>query len=231
MADVKAIRKYHERVDERLAARGVKFDGNRWRESEHPRDKDGKFASGGSSGGSKTEKVVKETSKISNAETPKIKCDGPASTRSYTKQYFKEHPEVKEEAKKYKGVLEKVKTFKEKNPDAVDGTYSATTGEPKELTDGYCVTFHQNLKEDDPFGGYNDDDYAEMCAIAKNELGTDDVNIGNFGNPEVSFHCKDEKKAREFAIEHNQHSVYNVAEDSLWINPYYNRKTNPIEGK
>ena len=231
MTDVNAIRKYHERVDERLAARGVKFDGNRWQESDHPRDKDGKFASGGSSEGSKTKKVVKETSNVSNEATPKIKCDGPKGTRGYAKKYFAEHPEVKSEAKKYKSVLDKVRNFREQNPGAVDGTYSATTGKMVDMSDGFCVTFHQNLKEDDPFGGYDDNDYADMCAIAKNELGADDVNIGYFGNPEVSFHCKDAKKAQEFAIEHNQHSVYNVAEDSLWINPYYNRKTNPIEGK
>ena len=230
MIDKKAVKRYHARVDARLACRGIKFDGNRWEENAHPRDKDGRFTSGG--GSEKAETGTKSGVKGSGgAFSSRIQVDGPKGSKKFAEGYFKDHPEVKKEAKKYKGVLDKVKNFREQNPDAEDGTYSATTGKRIDLTDGFCVTFHQNLKADDPFGGYTDEDYANMCAIAKNELGSDDVNIGFFGNPEVSFHCKDAKKAQKFAIEHNQHSVYNVADDDLWINPYYNRRTNPIEGK
>lgn len=231
MIDRKAIKRYHARVDERLACRGIKFDGNRLEEGDHPRDENGRFASGSGvkdKNESKKKLKVEETSDVKN---PSIKVNGPSGTKRFVKEYFKNNPELKVEAKKYKGVLDKVKNFREQNPDAEDGTYSATTGKKIDLIDGFCVTFHQNLKADDPFGGYDDEDYANMCAIAKKELGADDVNIGYFGNPEVSFHCKDKEVAQKFAIEHNQHSVYNVVDGDLWINPYYNRKTNPIEGK
>lgn len=160
-----------------------------------------------------------------------IKVNGPKQTKAFIDKYFSQHPEVKADVEKYKDVMDKVANFQRDHPDAEDGTYSATTGERVEVT-GYCVTFHQNLTASEPYGGYSSDDYAAMCAISKHELGSEDVYIGYFGNAEVSFSCQDREKALNFAIEHNQHSVYDSSadyEDALILNPHYDPDTNPIE--
>lgn len=158
-----------------------------------------------------------------------IKVDGPQQTKSFIDSYFKEHPEVREEAKKYKDVLNNVRNFQKMHPDAVDGTYDAVTGELLNIDTGYCVTFHQNKSIDDPFGAYDADDYAAMCAITLRELGSKTVNIGYFGNPEVSFQCDDFERAKRFAIEHNQHSIFDCAEGRVIKNDLWNPNTNPID--
>lgn len=209
--DEKAIRRYRKRRDGRLRERGFRFD-LEWDESKHPRAKDGKFSSTGGGSG-------------------KIEVRGPKASKSFIKAVTKKYPGIEKEFPKYKGVLARVKDFEKNNPGAEDGTYDALTGESKDVNKGYCVTFHQNLKIGNEFGGYDDDDYAAMCAISMRELGTNEVNIGYFGNPEVSFVCDDEGKARDFARRHNQHSVYNAETGELWENPDWDEKTNPIKGK
>lgn len=159
-----------------------------------------------------------------------VKVEGPTKSRGYAKSYIAEHPHVAKMAEKLKHVRNMVQNFAKDHPDAEEGTYSATTGKPVEDLKGYCVTFHQNLAKDDPFGGYTDDDYAEMCAVAMDELGCDDVNIGYFGNPEVSFTCEDPQKAMDFAIRHNQHSIFDTNTFRTMKNPYYRKTLNPIEG-
>lgn len=211
MVDRKAVIKYKARRDGRLKKRGFRFD-LEWDENKHPRAKDGKFASGGGSGG-------------------KIEVNGPKECKSFIKKAIKKYPGIDKEFPKYKGVLAKVRDFEKNNPGAEDGTYDALTGKYKEVNSGHCVTFHQNLAIGDEFGGYDDDDYAAMCAIAMKELGAKEVNIGYFGNPEVSFVCEDEGVARDFARRHNQHSVYNAETGELWENPDWDEKTNPIKGK
>lgn len=214
LVDRGAIKRYRRRRNERMRKRGVRVDAD-WQESKHPRDESGKFTSG--AGG------------LSSGN--KIVVNGPKTSRKFVEKYVADHPGIKTEIKKYRGVLDRVKNFEKNNPGAEDGTYDAITGEKKEYKDGYCVTFHQNLTEDDPFGGYDDGVYSAMCAIAAEELGADGPDIGYFGNAEVSFNCKDLGKAKAFAIAHNQHSVYDVAADDIWVNPYYDRKSNPIKGK
>lgn len=230
MIDRKAIRRYHKRVDERLAARGMRFDGNRWEENKHPRAKDGKFASGNGGGGgtekAESKQVKSEATSAKPVAKANVELDGPSGSKKFADDYMKSHPEVAKEASKYKGVLDKVKNFTADE----DGTFNATTGERLELTDGFCVTFHQNLKIGDEYGAYDDDTYSKMCAISKNELGSSDVYIGYYGNPEVSFNCKDEKTAMDFAIKHNQKSIYNCKTGKTILNKHYNPDTNPIEG-
>ena len=210
MVDKKAIQRYHIRRDGRLRRRGFRFDVE-WEENKHPRGKDGRFTSGGGS---------------SN-----IKIEGPKASKKYISGYLKKHPEIKEEIPKYKGVLAKVRDFEKDNPGLEDGTYDALTGKPKEINSGFCVTFHQNLGIGNEFGGYDDDDYAAMCAISIKELGADGVNIGYFGNPEVSFVCRDGEKAREFARAHNQQSVYDAETGRIWVNEDWDEEKNPIKGK
>lgn len=225
-------------------------DGKDWQESQHPRGKGGKFApkgSGSVSGSGESEvgtvkssepldispqtehnrtpKEHRATSGWSQHKNDQIRVSGPAKSKEFIRQYMQEHPEVAAEIPKYKGVLEKVRTFSAKEP----GTYSAITGEKLDIPEGYSVTFHQNMTAEDPYGAYTDDDYAAMCAIAKHELGSDDVYIGFFGNPEVSFLCKDEKTAKKFAIEHNQHSIWNNWTNRLIVNrKKYRPDLNPI---
>lgn len=238
MIDRKAIRRYHKRVDARLAARGKRFDGNRWEENEHPRAKDGKFTSGSGSSSSAAEskKSAPKTSSAPKSSATMTKADiqinGPKETKAYIDSYFSSHPEVKKEAAKYKGVLENVVKFREKFPEAEDEhSYDALTGKMEDVTSGHCVTFHQNFKIGDEYGAYDDDTYAAMCAIAMNELGASKCYIGYFGNPEISFNCPDQETARRFAVAHNQHSVFDAGTFELWENPNWDEKTNPIKGK
>lgn len=169
--------------------------------------------------------------KQANKEIKQI-VEGSQKTKEYIKKYLKDNPEIENEKEKYSDVMGKVISFQENNPNAECGTYSALTGELVE-TEGFSVTFHQNHSIKKPYDSYTAEDYAYMCAISKKELGSDDVYIGYFGNAEVSFVCKDKRKAMLFAIEHNQHSIYDSTadneEDALIINPYYNPKLNPIE--
>ncbi|MCC8192226.1 MAG: hypothetical protein LIO41_04210 [Ruminococcus sp.] len=188
----------------------------KWDESLHPRDEHGCFTNSG------------------GLTSPLV--DGPAESRAYIDTYFSEHSDVAERVSQYKDVLSNVQNFAVNHPNAAEGTYDAVTGEAIDTKDlnGLCVTFHQNLSMADPYGAYTADDYAALCAIAKNELGAKSVNIGYFGGAaEVSFVCESQKAAVDFAIAHNQHSVYDPTEgeygDAI-INAYYNPETNPIEG-
>ena len=92
------------------------------------------------------------------------------------------------------------------------------------------MTFHQNLAADDPFGGYTPEVYAAMIAMALNELGAETVNVGYFGNTEISFVCMDKEVALRFAIRHNQNSIYCVSTEETEYNPKWNSELNPILG-
>lgn len=158
-----------------------------------------------------------------------IHVGGPKATRKYIRDYFSKHPDVAKEASKYMDVRRKVQDFLKDHPNAENfNTYDAETGEVKNIGNGYCVTFHQNNTETDPLGGYSDEDYAGMCAIAAHELGASSVNIGYYGNPEVSFECKDEEAAKRFAVRNNQESVYNASTGRTLHNKQYDPKLNPI---
>ena len=163
-------------------------------------------------------------------KTRAIKVRGPKQTKAYIKKRLKENPKLAESAKKFKSILSEVRDFDKNHPNAEDGTYDALTGENvSDKIKGYCVTFHQNLADDDPFGGYDDDDYATMCAIAKHDLGSESVYIGHYGNPEVSFTCPSVEKAFKFSVEHNQESIYDTDSGNLIRNVYYyDNKANPI---
>lgn len=82
MIDKKAIRRYHARVDKRLAARGIRFDGDRWEENKHPRDKDGKFTSG-SGGSSAKEEKRSETVSGTSAKTAPVKMNKTKNSTDY----------------------------------------------------------------------------------------------------------------------------------------------------
>ena len=82
MIDKKAIKRYHARVDKRLAARGVRFDGNRWEEDKHPRGKDGKFTSGSGSSATTEKKESAETVKSAPTAKP-VKMNKTKTSKDY----------------------------------------------------------------------------------------------------------------------------------------------------
>lgn len=163
----------------------------------------------------------------------KRQVNGPRDSKRWAMEYAKEHPEVLEDAKVYKDALKNVRNFKKLFPGLNNVTCDAVTGEviPPENIPGYCVTFHQNLAEDDPFGGYTNEEYALMCAIAKRELGTKSVYIGVYGNPEISFPCPDLQTAADFARKHNQESIFDPEKEELLYNSEYDKTLNPISHK
>lgn len=158
-----------------------------------------------------------------------IKVMGPAASGKFIEDYEKDHPGTKEKAKEFGSVMSNVRDFQKNHPGAEMGTYNAVTGELDNPDGGICVTFHQNHTTKDPYGDYSDQTYAEMCAISMRELGSKNVQIGYFGNAEVSFNTNDKKRAVQFCIEHNQHSLYDCDTGATIRNPYYNSDLNPIE--
>ncbi len=156
---------------------------------------------------------------------------GPAMSKAYIESYLRENPDIIWEIPKFLGVLDLVQHFTEHYPEAENyNTYEALTGAVKNQDKGFCVTFHQNLTAETPFDGYTDIEYAALCAIALRELDADTVNIGYFGNPEVSFTCLDKEKALRFAVQHNQNSIYCITTDETPVNPRWDGSANPIKG-
>lgn len=190
--------------------------------------KDGRFASANGAASFGYAPGKGQAASASGA-TP-IKVNGPKESKEYADRYIAEHPEVAKDVEKYKNVLRDVQNFQKDHPGAEDGTYSAVTGELVNPTGGFAVTFHQNLTKDNPYGGYDSDTYAKMCAVAKHQLGSEDVYIGFFGNAEVSFNCASKEQAMKFATEHNQHSIFDCTTFEVIVNKRYNPSTNPIEG-
>jgi len=219
MIDNDPIIRYYERRRKRLEARGIRTDFN----DKH--DKLGRFApkQGGSA------KTAEEMTKAD------IVVRGPKDSKAYIHSYLKSHPKdrakIKKDAKKYANAMSMVKNFQKEHPNAEAGTYSASTGELVDVKSGYCVTFHQNYQIGNEYGGYDDETYAMMAAVTKHELGSEDVYIGYFGNPEISFNCKDYQKAKKFCIEHNQHSIFDAKTHKLWENEdNWDELFNPIRG-
>ena len=169
----------------------------------------------------------------------KIVAEGPKGTKKFLERYAKEHGvDLKAEGKKYEKALSTVQNFEKIAPDKKDGTFSINPPhDEQKITRGFSVTFHQNNKADDPFGGYDPETYGQMCAVAKREL-SDDPDayptggpyVGHFGNPELSFVADDVDNALEFAVQHNQHSIWDNKAGMLLINPFYKPELNPIEG-
>ena len=156
--------------------------------------------------------------------------DGPRQSEAYIADYFAEHPEVEATADELMHVLDDIKTFDVTWDGHEDGTFNTRTGEwyPEGEPKGFCVSFQQNDSLEDRYAAYDAKIYADLCAIAMNELGVDSVNIGWFSGAEISFCTESFEKAMKFAVEHNQHSIYDTIADTGIENIYYNPETNPI---
>ena len=181
--------------------------------------------------GSKTDSKNETGTSLHELNKAPVISNKPAAefTQDYIKDYEKLYPEIKTEAKKYSGYLETIKKFNDVKRE--DGTYDLKTGEKVELSSGFQVTFHQNKSMEERFGAYSDEDYSTMIAITLKEIGADKVYCGNFGNAEISFTCNNEKLAKRFCQEQNQHSLWKNEKQEIWENPKYNKKTNPTEAE
>lgn len=141
-----------------------------------------------------------------------------------------EHPKKHLTKKPIKGIMKSVEGYKGKP----DGTYDLRTGEKKEYTSGYSVTFHQNEPDKDGnfksiFGRYKPEEYDRLANELAEEYGTD-IDVGVFKNPEVSFHIESLQDAAKIAIKFNQHSIYCCKRGKLVKFSGYNPKENPIKG-
>lgn len=154
----------------------------------------------------------------------KITCKGPKDAKKYL-EGKKIDPDA---AKKYGNIRRELMEFDKAHPDLVNGTFDVNTHDDAKLKRGFSVTFHQNNKEDDPFGGYDDETYAQMISDAKEELDSK-VYFGNYGNPEVSFCTEDIDVAMEYAVQHNQESIWDNKAGRGYINPFYKPEYNPIK--
>ena len=132
--------------------------------------------------------------------------------------------------KVYKNTMSKVRGFKAKE----DGTFDFVTGKPKNYSDGYSVSFHQNEpdangKYKSDYGRYTEEEYDKNVADMVKESGGE-LNIGYFaGTPEVSVWVKGIKEAKRLMVKHNQHSIWDWKSGDVILNPHYDPKKNPMK--
>ena len=131
-----------------------------------------------------------------------------------------------------KGVMKKLSEYKGKGI----GSYSYETGEPVEKKDGFFVSFHQNEPDENGnfkshFGRYTEDEYDELTNDFIYDNGLEAV-VGNYdSDPELSGWTADRKKAFDLMVKYNQESMYDAELGELIMNPYYDKKKNPMRGK
>lgn len=147
-----------------------------------------------------------------------------------SKKSGKKVDKAKSGGKVYNKTISKVRQFKAKT----DGTYDFETGKPKDYSKGFSVSFHQNEPDKDgkwksDYGRYTDEDYDKAVENMVKATGGE-LNIGYFsGTPEVSVWVEDVFKAVKFAIDNNQHSIWDWENGDVLINPYYDPKKNPMK--
>lgn len=146
-------------------------------------------------------------------------------------KYNKTKPGIADKKDKYVGVLERVKSFSEKD----DGTYDYATGDVADLTDRYMVTFHQNEPDESGhykshFGRYNDDEYDRLTNEIVAETGAE-VFISVYDNePEVTFKVKTFEQAKRLMEKHNQDSLWDNKKRQPFVNWQHNKSKNPMRG-
>lgn len=132
--------------------------------------------------------------------------------------------------KPVKGTLAIIKKYKGKP----FGTYDINTGETKAYKGGYCFSFHQNEPDEDgnfksSYGRYTAEEYDNLTndIAEKYDL---PINVGVYGNPEISFYTEDKTLALEMAKKYNQQSVYDCAADDIIKTPaaFYDKTQNPM---
>ena len=227
MIDRKAIKRYHKRVDKRLADRGIRFDGKRWEENKHPRGKDGKFTSGG---GEHSSPELSKVNGLPDAESIGFK----SKTNS---KYRNKRDEI----------AERHKALREKNGESgmPDCTVDPDTGDMVNFQDGFQVSFQTSISEMDEDGALPDVDYDKIAKELEMRTGSK-AYVGVFDEPETSFHCRNYSQAMNIAKKYNQHSILNWKmlnkyKDEEWTpeimskifprNPFYDPSKNHVKGE
>lgn len=126
-----------------------------------------------------------------------------------------------QEGKRYRDKLKKISS-----PDIPDGTYDVNEGTAVDFKGkGYNVSFEQSgVKLDDG-------EYYDAIDYCRNKC-DGNVYAGKFGgDPEISFYTKDKKTAMEIAKKYNQHSIWDVENERVILNPDYNESTNKVNYK
>lgn len=157
-----------------------------------------------------------------DAEGKFARTSGGSSSEKSTEKTSKHKP--------VSGIIKKIESFKGKPT----GTYDIKTGEKKTYSSGYSVTFHQNEPDEQGklksiFGRYTPEEYDKLAneLAAKYET---EIDVGVYGNPEVSFHLESLQEAAKIAMENNQHSIFCYKTGDLVYFSGYDEKKNPIEG-
>lgn len=159
-----------------------------WREELHPRSKNGRFTSGGSSPAENT--PVKEL--------PTAKSAG-----------FKPKTKSKYRNKRDEVVARHKALRKKQGLDGMpDCTVDPDTGDEVSFSGGYQVSFQTSISEQAGEGGVSDAEYDKITEELSRQTGSKPY-IGVFDEAETSFHCKTYKEAMRIARKYNQQSILN----------------------
>lgn len=102
-----------------------------------------------------------------------------------------------------------------------DGTYDRK-GNPIEHDSGYQASFFTTDSQ------YSDSELERLVAEGEAASGSD-YNVGNFGDPEISFNFKSKKEALDYAKKYNQFSIWDWKSGQEIENPDYDpRKGNKL---
>lgn len=172
-----------------------------FKESDHPRDKGGKFtAKGGEGGGSGKEqkRVEKETHKRNAIEHKQVQKKVETFRGKPVGTYDLATGKLKEYSNGY------CVSFHQNEPDK-KGNYKSHMGR------------------------YTPEEYDQTTnELQKQGL---EVNVGVFDDePEVSFWTKDKRQALTLMVKYNQHSIYDVEAGDIIENPFYDKTKNPMRG-
>ncbi len=143
----------------------------------------------------------------------------------------KEERDKESEERRYKGVMQRVRSFEGKE----EGTYDYDTGKRVDLSDGYMVTFHQNEPDKNGhykshYGRYTPDEYDRLTEAFVRDNNAE-VYVGVFDDePEISFKVNSFEKAKELMIKHNQKSLWNNKRNEESLNDSHDKTKNPMRG-
>lgn len=205
--------------------RSLLFNKDGWDESKHPREKNGRFTSGGSSP-AQTSKAEGLPDAKAIGFTPKTKSN-----------YRNKRDEI---------VARHIALRRSQRQDGMpDCTVDPDTGDMVNFPGGYQVSFQTSISEGDGDGRLSDADYDRITEGLKRQTGSK-AYIGVFDEAETSFHCKTYKEAMAIAKKYNQHSILNwhalnKYADAEWTdeirkmifprNPFYNPNLNHVKGE
>lgn len=210
--------------------RGVRLD--EFKESEHPRDENGKFVSGGGSGSGGTDSKKPELTSVGTLPSAKEIGFKPKTESTYRNRRDE--------------LVARHKALREKNgePGMPDCTVDPDTGDMVTFRDGFQVAFQTSVSEEDGDGHVSDEDYDRITEELKKRTGSK-AYVGVFDVPETSFHCRTYAQAMAIARRYNQHSILkwsalNKYRDVEWTeeitkkifieNPDYDPSKNHVKG-